>query len=142
MPEWTRFRDGLAYATSSGLTFVSPAMANVSIVVPDATRLLGGGESAKRQLTRITLSHVVAAVQRYSLDIGHAPVRLDDLVHKPAGAAYWSGPYLEEKELLDAWGRRLVYRSPGEQREFDVLSLGGDGKPGGDGPSAEDLASP
>jgi general secretion pathway protein G len=105
-----------------------------------AARMVTGGNQAKIKLTRTTIAHVVASVETYSLDIGRPPERLDDLVHKPAGASNWTGPYVDERDLSDAWGRKLVYRNPGERREFDVISYGGDGKPGGEGAQAEDVA--
>ena len=33
----------------------------------------------------------------------------------------------------DPWGRDYVYRSPGEHGEFDLVSLGRDGRVGGEG---------
>jgi general secretion pathway protein G len=37
----------------------------------------------------------------------------------------------------DPWGHEYQYLSPGQHGEFDVYSLGRDGKAGGDGPDAD-----
>ncbi|MFP3448893.1 type II secretion system protein GspG, partial [Pseudomonas sp. SIMBA_067] len=38
----------------------------------------------------------------------------------------------------DPWGRPYIYRQPGENGgEYDLLSMGKDGQPGGDGENAE-----
>lgn len=42
--------------------------------------------------------------------------------------------YLKNKDLNDPWGHPYQYRSPGEvDKEFEIWSLGADGKEGGDG---------
>lgn len=48
-------------------------------------------------------------------------------------------PYLEsKKDLLDPWGNDYVIRVPGtDGRDFDVVSLGADGQPGGEGEDAD-----
>lgn len=48
-------------------------------------------------------------------------------------------PYLEsKKDLMDPWGNDYVIRVPGtEGRDFDVVSLGADGQPGGEGEDAD-----
>jgi len=37
----------------------------------------------------------------------------------------------------DPWGADYVYRSPGQSGRFDLISLGADGQPGGDGVNAD-----
>ena len=56
---------------------------------------------------------------------------------KPQGENSWSGPYLKKSVPLDPWGRAYVYRVPGAKGEFDLFSLGKDGKPGGTGQDAD-----
>jgi general secretion pathway protein G len=48
-------------------------------------------------------------------------------------------PYLESKrDLLDPWGNEYVIRVPGtDGRDFDIVSLGADGQPGGEGENAD-----
>jgi len=47
------------------------------------------------------------------------------------------GPYLKKAVPNDPWGRPYVYRVPGSKGEFDLYSLGKDGKPGGTGEDAD-----
>ena len=58
-----------------------------------------------------------------------------------AAVARWNGPYLKNRDsLTDPWGRPYQYRAPGDHGEYDLWSLGGDGRPGGEGENA-DVAS-
>ena len=47
-----------------------------------------------------------------------------------------SGGYLESMPM-DPWGNPYLYLYPGNNREFDVYSLGRDGRPGGEGYDAD-----
>jgi general secretion pathway protein G len=60
------------------------------------------------------------------------------LLNKPANAAKWNGPYLEKAVPPDPWGRAYIYRSPGANNaDFDIVSYGKDGQPGGEGDAAD-----
>lgn len=55
-----------------------------------------------------------------------------------AAAAKWRGPYLEKAVPLDPWSKPYIYRSPGDQnQDFELLSYGKDGRPGGTGDAAD-----
>jgi general secretion pathway protein G len=80
------------------------------------------------------------ALQQYRLDTGRYPTTeqgLQALQTRPANAAKWDGPYLEKTLPLDPWGQAYLYVSPGEHGEFDLLSTGRDGRPGGEGLDAD-----
>lgn len=80
------------------------------------------------------------ALGAYRLDVGTFPSSeegLDALVRKPASAAKWNGPYLEKAVPVDPWGRPYQYRSPGRQGDFEIVSYGKDGQPGGTGDAAD-----
>lgn len=80
------------------------------------------------------------ALDQYRIDIGRYPSTtqgLAALVSRPDSEARWSGPYLAKAVPMDPWGRPYLYRSPGEHGDYDLSSLGSDGKPGGSGDSAE-----
>ena len=81
------------------------------------------------------------ALDQYRLDIGRYPAtepRLVALVTRPATEPRWSGPYLRKDVPLDPWGKPYRYRSPGEQgRDYDLVSYGKDGQPGGNGEDAD-----
>jgi general secretion pathway protein G len=81
------------------------------------------------------------ALDTYRLDTGHYPsteLGLNALTQKPASEPKWSGPYLRKDVPLDPWGKPYVYKMPGEKGgDFDLLSYGKDGQPGGTGENAD-----
>ncbi len=80
------------------------------------------------------------ALDQMRLDTGHYPSMedgLEALVTRPANEPRWDGPYLSKSVPLDPWGNPYVFRSPGEHGEYDLISFGKDGKPGGDGEAAD-----
>ena len=92
------------------------------------------------QVARAQIDSLEKALDQYRLDLRHYPSAeqgLDALVTKPQGEASWSGAYLKKAVPLDPWGRAYVYRVPGAKGEFDLYSLGKDGKPGGTGEDAD-----
>lgn len=80
------------------------------------------------------------ALDTYRLDTGHYPTTeqgLAALLVKPGDEAKWQGPYLSKAVPLDPWGKPYIYRAPGQTSEFDLLSYGKDGQPGGEGDNAD-----
>jgi len=80
------------------------------------------------------------ALDQYRLDTGRYPATelgLNALVQRPANEPKWNGPYLKKAVPLDPWGKPYVYKSPGERADFDIVSYGKDGQPGGSGENAD-----
>ena len=81
------------------------------------------------------------ALDQYRLDTGHYPTTelgLGALVQKPPSEPKWAGPYLRKDVPLDPWGKPYVYKVPGEKGgDFDLVSYGKDGQPGGTGENAD-----
>ena len=80
------------------------------------------------------------ALDQYRLDTGHYPSTEQNLAAlntKPGSEAKWEGPYLMKTVPPDPWGHPYVYKSPGEHGDYDLLSLGKDGQPGGSGENAD-----
>lgn len=80
------------------------------------------------------------ALDAYRLDMGSYPSTeqgLSALSARPQGAARWNGPYLQRAVPPDPWGRPYQYRAPGQHGEYDLLSLGKDGQPGGSDEAAD-----
>lgn len=76
------------------------------------------------------------ALDQYRLDLGRYPSSEEGLAvlnEKPGDSTRWQGPYLKKGVPQDPWGQAYVYKAPGEHGEYDLLSLGKDGKPGGTG---------
>lgn len=83
------------------------------------------------------------ALEHYRLDTGRFPSTdqgLAALNLAPAGEVRWRGPYLKKDLPLDPWGNAYQYRQPGTRSDFEIISYGRDGKPGGTGDDA-DLSS-
>jgi general secretion pathway protein G len=80
------------------------------------------------------------ALEQYRVDVGTYPTTeqgLAALVTRPANVAKWDGPYLAKAVPLDPWGHAYIYKAPGDHGDIDLLSLGKDGQPGGDGLDAD-----
>lgn len=97
-----------------------------------ANRIFGGADKAKWQLAKSQVQTLSAKIESYELDNGGVPQQLQDLVAKPGNASSWLGPYAKEADIKDPWGKPFEYRVPGQNGKFDLVSLGADGKPGGD----------
>ncbi len=81
-----------------------------------------------------------ALFRPYRLDTGRYPTTelgLGALVNRPANEPKWNGPYLRKDVPLDPWGKAYVYKQPGERSDYDILSFGKDGQPGGTGENAD-----
>ena len=74
------------------------------------------------------------ALDQYRIDTGRYPTSeqgLSALTQMPADEPKWAGPYLLKKVPVDPWGRPYLYKSPGDNGEYDLYSLGKDGQLGG-----------
>jgi general secretion pathway protein G len=88
---------------------------------------------AKSSEAKIRIQQLVGQLELYRLEVGKYPDNLQALVRQPAGVEKWNGPYAKEPDLKDAWGNDYRYTIPGQGKAFDLLSLGADGKDGGEG---------
>ena len=91
----------------------------------------------KAKITRVEadVSSIATAMEMYKLDQFDFPAENDGLqalVAPPDGVQ----PYLSTVPK-DPWGNDYIYRYPGEQGRFDIISLGADGAEGGEGPNAD-----
>jgi len=108
------------------------------IVIP---RVVGHVERARKQSTRIQLRALKSALEEFYIDNGFYPTTeqgLKALVEKPTTGKipkHWrEGGYLNSNKVpLDPWGHPYIYKCPGKHGDYDLYSLGADGKPGGTG---------
>jgi general secretion pathway protein G len=92
------------------------------------------------QVARAQIDALEKALDQYRLDTHRYPSAeegLSVLTAKPTSVANWNGPYLKKSVPNDPWGQPYVYRTPGQRGEFDLISYGRDGKPGGTGQEAD-----
>lgn len=109
----------------------------VSIVGPKYFGQLGKSEA---KAASAQIASLDKALDLYRLDMGSYPpgeTGLTALNVNPGGEAKWKGPYLQKTVPTDPWGRPYIYRSPGEHGDYDLISLGKDGRPGGSDENAD-----
>jgi len=99
--------------------------------------IIGKAEGAKWKAAHSQVSRLSMAVESYYLDTGTTPDSLEDLVNESGDAKGWNGPYVKPSSLKDPWGRDYDYQYPGEHGDFDIVSMGADGQPGGEDKNAD-----
>ena len=106
-------------------------------------KFMGRVEEAKITTATVSLQNLETALRLFYLDSGFYPSTeqgLKALVEKPGDAKNWrEGGYLEKGVIpKDPWSNDYIYRAPGEAgREYEISSLGRDGKEGGSGIDAD-----
>ena len=108
------------------------------LIIP---RIMGRPDEARQTKARIQIEGIETALKLYRLDNGFYPTTeqgLRALVEastiQPVPRNWREGGYLEKGKVpKDPWGNDFVYLCPGTQGEFDLISYGADGQPGGEG---------
>ncbi len=101
-----------------------------------APRMFGKVGASKQKAAQAQIALFETALDTYRLDVGRFPTTeqgLTALRAKSEGLDNWDGPYLPKEIPLDPWERPYEYRHPGEHGDFDIISYGADGQPGGEG---------
>jgi general secretion pathway protein G len=80
-------------------------------------------------VARAQIDALEKAVDQYRLDNRRYPTNEEGLAAVQ--------PYLKKALPNDPWGRPYLYRTPGEKTDYEVVSYGRDGKPGGSGEDAD-----
>ncbi|MCC6321649.1 MAG: type II secretion system major pseudopilin GspG [Phycisphaerales bacterium] len=102
-----------------------------------APRLIGRVGQSKQGVAAANAATVASAVSQFMSETGKRPDgnSLEFLFKKPndVDTTAWHGPYLSNPEMIkDPWGRAFILRIPPEKNaDFDIVSYGADGKPGG-----------
>lgn len=101
--------------------------------------LFGRAGKARAAVAKQKIASMETAIQLFEQDYGRFPEALQELVEQPADvpAEQWSPPTLKAKDLKDPWGNDFVYRFPGNNFTYDLVSLGADGAEGGEGEAAD-----
>jgi general secretion pathway protein G len=112
-----------------------------TLVVP---KFLDYPEKAKRATAHLQINSLKSALGLYKLDVSHYPTAaeggLEALVKNPGVPNWKTGGYLQDTDSVpkDPWGNPYVYKCPGDNgRDFDIISYGPTGQPGGTGTDAE-----
>lgn len=108
-----------------------------SLVAPKFFGKLG---ASKQKIAKAQIENFGAALDEFRLDNGRYPTTAEGLAalrEAPDGMEKWAGPYLPKPIPKDPWGHEYVYRSPGEHGDYDLVSYGQDGEPGGEGENTD-----
>ena len=131
----------LARAAARGFTLIEMLVVIAilamlaGLVGPAVMDRLGG---AKSKTAAIQIADIEKALDIFKLDVGRYPNNnegLKALVTNPGSVAGWNGPYLKGELPADPWGNPYHYSNAGGKVE--VVSLGADNAPGGDGENAD-----
>lgn len=102
-------------------------------------RVLGQLGGAKTKTAAVQIADIEKSLELYKLDVGKYPSTtqgLDALVKQPAGVVGWAGPYLKGGVPNDPWGNPYRYNYT-SGADVEILSLGADGTPGGEGEASD-----
>jgi general secretion pathway protein G len=111
-----------------------------ALIVP---KVMSRPDEARIVAAKQDLAAIVQALKLYKLDNMRYPTTeqgLQALVKKPTlppEPANWKGNGYLERLPEDPWGHPYQYLQPGLHGEVDVMSLGADGAPGGEGNDAD-----
>jgi general secretion pathway protein G len=110
------------------------------LVLPKFIGQIGKGAVATAQSQIASFKQGISV---YMLDHhGKPPDNLEDLIGAPSNSASgeWKGPYLDNTTTIpkDPWGNDYIYDVPGPAgQDYEVRTLGSDGKEGGTGEAAD-----
>jgi general secretion pathway protein G len=132
----------------SGVTLIE--MLVVVTIIGLFVALVGPGlwkkvDEAKLVKARAQIDGFMTALGSYKLDTGNFPTTEQGLIAlraKPADAPQWNGPYLPKDVPKDPWDMDYIYKFPGDHGndEPEIVSLGADRQPGGEGINADILS--
>lgn len=128
----------------AGVTLIEMMVVLVMIAVVAALivpNVIGRPDEARVAVAETDMRTVAGALQLYRLDNGRYPSTAQGLaalaerpISPPMPRTWPDGGYLSEVPV-DPWGTPYVYRS--EASTFDLVSLGADAAPGGEGVAAD-----
>jgi general secretion pathway protein G len=138
-------------ATRKGFGFRAAGFTLLELLVVMVIIGLLAGFVAPRYFSQVGKSQVKAAkaqvdaldkaVEQFRLDMNRLPTTEEGLAAlnvAPPNEPNWGGPYLKKDVPKDPWGHPYVYLAPGtHNNDFDLVSYGKDGQPGGTGENAD-----
>jgi len=103
-------------------------------------KIMGRPEEARQVKAQMDITTLESALRLYKLDNGAYPSTeqgLRALVEapntEPIPRKYHKGGYIEKGKIpRDPWGNDFIYLSPGIHDDYDIISYGADGVPGGE----------
>ena len=108
-----------------------------ALVGPRVAGYLG---QSKVKAAEVQIASLRTALELYRLDLGTYPGTEEGLAAlsaPPSGLKAWNGPYLGKPVGDDPWGHPYAYQQSRNGDGFSLVSLGADGRPGGEGENAD-----
>lgn len=113
-----------------------------TMIVP---RIMGRPDEARRIKAKVDIQTLETALKLYRLDNGEYPTTEQGLMALVAPPETGRLPrswrergYLEKRGVpKDPWENEYIYLCPGSYGDFDLVSYGPDGEPGGEGKYAD-----
>ncbi len=143
---YSKPRQPLMFARSQGFTLIEVLVVIVIIGILAAMivpKVMSRPDEARVTAAKQGVAAIVQALKIYKLDNIRYPTTeqgLQALVTKPAippiPSNWKSGGYLDRLPK-DPWGNPYQYLQPGLHGDVDVMSLGADSAPGGEGNDAD-----
>jgi len=118
------------------------ALAIIALLIGVAgPRVFALFERGKAKVAAIQIEQLEQGLDLFRLDMRRYPTSdegLAALLERPgAESGLWSGPYIDKASgIVDPWDNPYAYRAEGSGA-YELLSLGADGAPGGDGENAD-----
>ena len=135
----------LAYgrrSTVAGVTLIEMMIVLViigivaALIVPN---VIGRPDEARRAVAVADLRTIAASLEIYRLDNRRYPTTLQGLAalsakptDPPEPPNWVEGGYLPTVPM-DPWGAAYIYKQPGDNAAYDLVTYGADGAPGGEG---------
>lgn len=95
---------------------------------------LGKGKSA---LARTRADIIVQGIEQFAITHGRIPTESEGLAILVQPQPDQPQPYLKPAQIKDPWGNPYEYIVPGRYSEYEIVSYGRDGQPGGQGEDAD-----
>ena len=132
--------------SEAGVTLIEMMVVLVIIAVVTAMiipTVIGRPDQARVTVAQSDLQSIAGALEIYRLDNRTYPSSAQGLAalvsrsSVPPEPPNWASDGYLRVMPKDPWGTAYIYRSPGQSGRFDLISLGADRQPGGEGVDAD-----
>jgi general secretion pathway protein G len=102
-------------------------------------------KTAHKNAAKAQMSFFGMGIELFKKDIGRYPTEeegLQSLFVNSHNILGWKGPYLMRTLPPDGWGNVYIYRYPGKETPYEIISYGADGRAGGKGENEDIIFMP